>query len=142
VSRHVISLHYIPSSIRLLAIMVVMETGSCASPESGILSTAPPLSLASSVCFKYYLPSCFWLKLYFGEQLLVARYQMWDRRPALESNRYPFLRMITRGCASGLPGCYKMVVGELRGSFCCWLVIRRVGYSESVEYSWQVSYER
>jgi hypothetical protein len=33
----VISLHYIRSSVRTLAIMVVMRTGSYASPGSGIL---------------------------------------------------------------------------------------------------------
>jgi hypothetical protein len=30
--------------------MVVMETGSYASPESGILSMVTPLSLASAIC--------------------------------------------------------------------------------------------
>jgi hypothetical protein len=91
-----------------------METGSYASPECGVLSMAPSLSLASSPCFKCYLPSCFYLKVYFEELLLVglvARYYMQDRRPALESNRYAFL-MTTRGCDAGLTGCFKRVVEQ------------------------------
>jgi hypothetical protein len=79
------------------------------------------------------------VKTLFVEPHLVARCQMCDRRPALESSSYTFLMMTTRGCDARLPGCYERVVAELRRVCCCWLVIRRVGYSESagelVEYN-------
>jgi hypothetical protein len=86
----------------------------------------------------------------FGEQLLVARYQMRDKLPALESNCYPFLMLNTWGCDTGLPEVIKGRSERQSFFFFFWLVndseldtvsrlntVEQLGYFRSLKVMFQ-----